>query len=270
MVHQVDKRPNEFFFTPGSDPFPFQDEPSGSRWGRSHLNWLHIDYESDCDLRQMLTKKSELNESSTILRFIQDELDLPWDSVVSVSARHETGSLYDRLRTLASPGKTTVVYKASSVPPSSSPAGSQESDASTLLYSTHGLSHHKTVAAPPTSRSSPSGSPKFPSVPSAPKTSLRRSTRLSGQPPPTYVDTFSQDSDPLLPSEDPAYQPPPSSPPAFPTDELDGAKPDRKLEKDVEFAAIAFLDILIDAFKSTETDLTETEKEEQDLKFEAL
>lgn len=49
---------------------------------------------------------------------------------------------------------------------------------------------------------------------------------------------------------------------------IDGLNPDTRLEKDVEFAATAFLFLMIEAFKSTETGLAEGEKKEEDLMFE--
>lgn len=265
MVGQ-DQQPNVFQYSQEvHDPFPFSDQPSGSTWGRPHLDWLQICYEWECDLGRMFTKKSRLEESGTIVRFLQDKLNLPWNQVTT--GNHESGSLYDRLSELASWVEPTPAYKPDSVPPSSSPARSQQSDISTMLYYTHG----DKVAAHPTLEASPSGSPKPRSAPSASEPILRRSTRRSGQALLTNLFPSSQDSEPFSepssPDKDPAYQPVPSSPPGTPLGGIDGLNPDNRLEKEVEFAATAFLYLMIKAFKSTETGLAEGEIKEQDLVF---
>ena len=236
-----DKQPNLLqYWREDGDIFPFSNQPSGSKWGRAELDWLNIRYEWNCDLRQLVNKKSELEESGTMIPYLQGELDLPWDQMSKRGFR--SGSLYDRLFAIASEGRPTPVYDDEPVPQSSS----QTSATSEILYRTHGISPHD-KSARPISEASPSHSPK-----SRP--------------------ALSQTSEPLVepssPNEDAQDGDLPSSPPALPAVAIEGSSPETRLEKEVEWAALAFLDIIIDAFLSTEVRISKEEKVEQDFQYE--
>ena len=218
------------------------DRPSGSKWGRAELDWLNIRHEWDCDLRQLVNKKSELEESGTMIPYLQGKLDLPWDQMSE--GEHPSGSLYDRLLAIVSEGRPTLVYIDEPVLPSSSQNsdtseilhrthGISRGDTSEMLYRTHGIAPRDKVARP-ISEASPSGSPKSRPAPS-------------------------QASEPW--SE-------PSSPPALPAVAIEGSSPETRLEKEVEWTAMEFLYIIVDAFRSTEVVISKEEKEEQDLKYE--
>ena len=130
-----DKEPNLLqYWQEVEDVFPFSNQPSGSKWGRAELDWLNIRYEWDCDLKQLVNKKSELEESGTIISYLERELDLPWDQMSKGGDR--SGSLYAHLVAIASEGRPTPVYNDEPVLQSSS----QTSATSEILYRTHGIS----------------------------------------------------------------------------------------------------------------------------------
>ena len=236
-----DKQPNlRQYYREVGDVFPFLDQPSGSKWGRAELDWLNIRHEWDCDLRQLVNKKSELEVSGTLIAYLQRELDLPWDQMSKT--RHRSGSFYAHLVAIASEGRPSFVHNDEPVLQSSS----QNSATSEILYRTHGISPHDELARP-ISEPSPSRSPKSRPAPS-------------------------QASDPLAepssPNEDAQDDELPSSPPAPPAVAIEGSNPKTRLEKEVEWTALAFLEIIVDALLSTEGRISEEEKAEQDFEYE--
>lgn len=269
-IYGEDKQPNEFQHAPRpGDVFPFSDLPSGSKWTRKHIDWLRICFEWDHDEDKLFTKKSSLEQSSIILRFLEDRLNLSWSQVIA--GTHETGSLYDRLRALALGVKFTPAYQPQSVPASSSPAGSQESDDLNVIYNPHGIDAHSEAAADPVLNISPSASPKTISKPSASEQTSGQSPRRSEQMYSSILHASSDDDDHSSETSSPGQNPPQLPVPrssAAPVEDIDGSKSRTKLEKDVEFATTAFLYLIIEAFKSTNAGITEGEAEEQDLTFE--
>ena len=253
-----DKQPNLLqYWREVGDVFPFSDRPSGSKWGRAELDWLNIRHEWDCDLRQLVNKKSELEESGTIIPYFQGKLDLPWNQMSET--KHRSNSLYARLLAIASEGRPTLVYNDEPVLPSSSQNSDtseilyrthgispRNSDTSEILYRTHGISPHDRVARP-ISEASPSRSPKS-----------RPAHSQASEP-------LSEPSSPIDDAQDGDL---PSSPPALPAVAIEGSSPETKLEKEVEWTALAFLYIVIDAFRSTEVRISKEEKAEQDLQYE--
>ena len=235
-----DKQPNLLqYWREVEDVFPFWNRPSGSKWGRAELDWLNIRHEWDCDISQLVNRKSELEESGTIIPFLQGELDMPWDQMSE--SGHRSGSLYDHLVAIASEGQPTPVYDDEPVLQSSSQTSATSE---IIVYRTHGISPHD-KAARPISEASPSRSSK-------------------SRPP------LSQASEPWAesssPSEDAQDGDLPSSPPALPAVAIEGSSPETRLEKEVEWTALAFLDIVVEAFLSTEVRISKEEKAEQDFR----
>ena len=264
-----DKLPNlRQYHASNDDPFPFADEPSGSHWDLSHLEWLHVNYYWDCDVRRLFTKKSRLEESGAIAQFLQERLNLTWTEVTT--GDHEPGSFYDRLSALATWIKATPVYEPQSVPQSSSPAGSQGSDDLNKTYSTHGVPPSDSVSIRATLETSPSARKSQVST-LAPEESLHRATHRSTQPSATNAAPLSQDWDsspePSSSDENSEYRPMSSSPSA-PTEDIVESKVDDKLEKDVEYVIITFQSLMTQAYKSTAAGITLSEAKEQDLTFE--
>ena len=268
-----DKQPNTLQYCPEtSDTCPFLKGPSGkgpsgSDWGRAHLDWLGIYHEWDCDLSRIFTKKSRLEETGAIVQFLRDKLDLTWSEVTERD--HDSGSFYGRLRSLASWVEPTPRYQIPSVLPSSSPARSEQSAVSDISHGARGMSPSGKIFTYPASEISPSA---FKSLPSSPPTKQThcRSTRLSEQAFPTLSDPLQHlpsSSERSSPDRDSAYEPT-SSPPVAHVEGIDGKHPGNRLEKDVEYAATAFLYIMINAFRSTEADISLSEIEAQDLKFD--
>ena len=91
-----EKQPNVRIYCPRpQDTFPFSNEPSGSKWELDHLDWLRVYFEENCLVDRVFTKKSSLEQSGTIVRFLQDRLDLSWSQVTNGQFR--PGNLYERL-----------------------------------------------------------------------------------------------------------------------------------------------------------------------------
>ena len=104
---------------------PFKDQPSGSNWASPHLEWLGVFEEWDCHVKKLLTKKSELDDSGTIVQCLQGNLSLPWSQVLK--GNHVKGSFYNHLFQLASRVEATPVHQPEEVPASSSPPRTEDS-----------------------------------------------------------------------------------------------------------------------------------------------
>lgn len=249
------------------DKFPFSNEPSGSKWELDHLDWLRIYFEGNCVVDRMFTKKSRLEQSSTIARFLQDSLDLNWSQIINGQFR--TGTLYERLQALASWVEPTPAYQSAPVAQSSSPASSQHSDDAKLAFNTHGIPPHSKITGHLIPEDSPSALRSVVSR-SAPDHSLGQSTRRSQEAASTQPDPSSRDwdtsSDSSSIDEESAYEPA-SSLPGVAEKGIDGSNPKTRMEKEVEFAATAFLYMIIEAFKATKADIADSEAEEQDLRL---
>ena len=238
---QKDKLPN--IFECSSTDYqvsPFLDRPSGSNWERAHLDWLGVWEEWDCDAKKLFTKKSKLEESGEIVRFFQDRLCLPWTQVTE--GDHQSGSFYAQLAALASWVEPTRVHQPHFVLPSSSPAGSEESEKE--FEDPEEPEDSEAIDIPrskkpaeSTSEPSPSASPKFRS--SLPAHSL-----------PDKDETFHHTS----------------STPIAPASGIAEMTPKISLEKDVELVISAFLSLIGDALKSTKADITDVEAQEQGLR----
>ena len=266
-----DKLPNvREYCAKQDDPFPFSSKPSGSKGELPHLEWLRVRFIWDCDADSLFTKKSSLEQSGTIVRFLRDSLDLDWERVTE--GRHSAGSLYARLRGLASNVSSTTVYGSEPMLDSSSPTGSQHSDEFFMTYRTHGLHPNTTISAHPTSEISPSVW-KTKMSPSAAELGHHHPAHGSAQASSIHLPSLARDEDgdtmseSSLSDEDSAYEPT-SSPPGAIMEEIDGSNPENRLEKEVEYAATAFLYVMMDAFESTDADITRDEAKEQDLKLD--
>ena len=231
--------------------FPFVDAPPGSDWTQSHLEWLLIHLTEDCELEHLFTKKSKLNTSGLPSQYLQTHLSLPWEKVIT--GNHGAGSLYDCLCTLASHETSKPEYQPEDVPPSSSPAESQFSEASPT----------------PKARSTARDMSSFQSSMSGPM--VRQSSRRSGQQRPDYgeeSEDSSISSEDAKAHRDPTYQEELSSSPSnSPRQMIPGPKPKNKLEKDVERAATAFFYVMEEAYEATAASMGQEDRNEQNLTF---
>ena len=255
------KLPNKRLYTTNDDVSPFLDQPSGSSWGLKQLERLRIWEEWECDKKSLFTKKSKLEKSGAIVRYLQDQLCLPWDQVTG--GKHKDGSFYGRLSALASWVEPTRVHQPEFVLPSSSPARSGDSgeepepeEESEDSEDSEEPEDSEVIDTPRSKRPAKSISEPSPSA------SRRFRLSLSTSSFPDKAEVFQPTSS--LPDKDEAFQPT-SSMPIAPSSEVAEMTSKPRLEKDVEFAISAFMSLIGDAFESTEAGITDVEAQEQGL-----
>ena len=257
--------------------FPFQNNPPGSEWKRPHLEWLNIWFRPRFNAAYLFTENSRLHESSQLSRYLELNLNLSWQRITEET--HPLGSIYDHLAVLASHVAPRPKYKEDHAPLSSSPTGSESSDAPpplNLTYMSHGMTTHH-FTAPAKSAPTPSKPPSIRQDGSTLQQAVGQSKLLlaavscknhahklsvgtSGAEP----EDFLQDV-----SSSPRTEPLPS-PSRPPVKGNQGSNPDTKLEKDVEVTVSAFLAVIGNALKATEPGMTESRKIKQNLTMAIL
>ena len=137
------------------------------------------------------------------------------------------------------------------------------------MFNTHGIGPHSQITGHQTPEGSPSAL-KSAVLRSAPEHSFRQSTCRSEGAASTQSNPSSHkwdtSSDSSSADEESTYEPA-SFLPGVAQKGIDGSNPETRLEKDVEFAATAFLHMVVEAFQATKADIADSEEKEQDFRF---